>query len=282
MHNGDTRSSAVEALRRAQPRGTDQAPILEVERLSLAFGGVAALRDVTVSIASGTISSIIGPNGSGKTTLFNCISRIYQPDRGRIRFKGRDLLALRPHQVAARGIGRTFQNPELFSRMTTLENLLLGRHLHVGTGLLGAAARSRRAVREEVTHRRQVERIIEFLGLQAARHRPVAGLPYGTRKLVEIGRALALEPELLLLDEPSAGMSADEKGDLALWIEDIRDELGITVLLVEHDMGLVMRISDTVVALNDGEKIAEGPPEAIQRHPEVLRAYLGDREPVAC
>ena len=233
------------------------------------------MKGVGLAIKRGTISSIIGPNGAGKTTLMNCISRIYQPDRGQIFFKGTDLLKLRPHQVATHGIARTFQNPELFSRMTTLDNLLLGRHCRMNVDLLGAAAFSPRTIREELHHRERVERVIEFLELQSARDQIVANLPYGTRKLVELGRALAMEPELLLLDEPSAGMSTEEKQDLRSWIEDIRDELGITILLVEHDMSLVMTISETVIALNYGEKIAEGPPELIMEHPEVLKAYLG-------
>ena len=251
---------------------------LQVEDLSLQFGGVVALKGVSLTIKQGTISSIVGPNGAGKTTLMNCISRHYRPDSGRISFRGVDLLTLRPHQVATLGIARTFQNPELFSRMTTLDNLLLGRHCRIKTDLLGAAVFSPWTVREELRHREQVERVIEFLELQSARHQVVANLPYGTRKLVELGRALAMEPELLLLDEPSAGMSPEEKQDLQSWIEDIRDELGVTVLLVEHDMGLVMRISETVFALNYGEKIAEGPPDVILEHPEVQKAYLGTEE----
>ena len=256
----------------------DGRPLLQVEDLSLQFGGVVALKGVSFSIERGTITSIIGPNGAGKTTIFNCISGLYRPDRGRIVFKGQDLLKLRPHHVATHGIGRTFQNPELFSRMTTLENLLLGRHRHMKTGLLGAAASFPSAVREELRHREPVERIIAFLELQSTRDQLVAALPYGTRKLVELGRALALEPELLLLDEPSAGMSAEEKQDLKLWILDIRDELGITICLVEHDMSLVMEISDTVLVLSNGETIAMGPPEEIQANPEVLRVYLGEEQ----
>ena len=256
----------------------DPSTFLQVEDLSLQFGGVVALKGVSLTIKQGTISSIVGPNGAGKTTLMNCISRLYRPDSGRISFRGADLLTLRPHQVATLGIARTFQNPELFSRMTTLDNLLLGRHCRIKTDLLGAAVFSPWTVREELRHREQVERVIEFLELQSARHQVVANLPYGTRKLVELGRALAMEPELLLLDEPSAGMSPEEKQDLQSWIEDIRDELGVTVLLVEHDMGLVMRISETVFALNYGEKIAEGSPDVILEHPEVQKAYLGTED----
>lgn len=268
-------SSALNAL------GLGDQPFLHVEGLSVQFGGVIALNSVSFAIRQGTISSIIGPNGAGKTTIFNCISRIYQPDRGCILFKGQDLLTLRPHQIAARGIARTFQNPELFSRMTTLDNLLLGGHIQMRKGLLGAATHSPGTIREETLQRERVEQIIEFLELQSVRDQIVGTLPYGTRKLIEVGRALALEPELLLLDEPSAGMNAEEKQDLRLWIEDIRDELGVTILLVEHDMSLVMRISDLVLAMNDGRKIAEGPPEEIQKHPEVIKAYLGVDEPSA-
>ena len=258
--------------------GGIDSPLLEVGNLSLRFGGVAALKGVSFSIRRGTISSIIGPNGAGKTTIFNCISRLYRPDLGRISFKGWDLLKLRPHQVATHGIARTFQNPELFSHTTTLDNLLLGRHCHMNIGLLGAVTFSPWTVREELRHREAVERIIEFLGLQPTRDQLVATLPYGTRKLVELGRALALEPELLLLDEPSAGMSAEEKRELKLRIQDTREEMGITILLVEHDMSLVMGISDTVLVLNHGEAIASGPPAEIRGNPEVLRAYLGKEE----
>jgi branched-chain amino acid transport system ATP-binding protein len=242
----------------------DPSILLQVENLSLRFGGVVALNGVSFAIKRGTISSIIGPNGAGKTTLINCISRLYQPDSGRIFFKGADLLALRAYQVAALGIARTFQNPELFSRMTTLDNLMLGRHCRMKTDFLGAAVFSPGTARQELRHREQVERVIEFLELQSARDQVVADLPYGTRKLVELARALAMEPALLLLDEPSAGMSPEERKELRLWIEDIRDELGATILLVEHDMGLVMRVSERVIALNYGQKIAEGSPEMIQ------------------
>ncbi len=256
-------------------------PFLQVEGLSLQFGGVVALKGVSFSIEQGTISSIIGPNGAGKTTIFNCISRFHRPAAGRILYKGQDLLKLRSHQVAVHRIARTFQNLELFSLMTTLDNLLLGRHYHMKIGLLGAAAFSPWTTREELRHREAVERIIEFLGLQSARDQLVATLPYGTRKLVELGRALALEPELLLLDEPSAGMSVEEKQELKLWIQDIWEELGITILLVEHEMSLVMAISDTVLVLNHGEVIAAGRPEEIVTNSEMHRAYLGKEEATA-
>jgi branched-chain amino acid transport system ATP-binding protein len=239
---------------------------------------------VAFRVERGAIFSIIGPNGAGKTTIFNCISGLYKPNGGSILFKGEDMVGLRPHQIAAKGIARTFQNIELFSRMTTMENLMLGRHIHMRTGIWSGATffrRNSRAAREEIAHRERVERIIDLLDLQSARNQFVGGLPYGVQKLVELGRALALEPELLLLDEPSAGMNSEEKQDLIFWIKDIQDELGVTILLIEHDMKMVMDISDRILAINFGEPITEGAPEEVQKHPEVLKAYLGEDEFVA-
>ncbi len=253
--------------------------ILKVEDLSISFGGLKALSGVSFSVEKGEIYSVIGPNGAGKTTVFNCISGIYKPNEGEIRFKDQDITPFKPHQVAQIGIARTFQNIELFSRMTTMDNLMLGRHTKIKTGLWAGAtfltSRSR-AAREEIRQRERVEDIIDFLELQAARNQMVMNLPYGKQKLVELARALALEPEVLLLDEPSAGMNLEEKEDLIFSIRDIRDDYGITVLLVEHDMNLVMGISDRVLALNYGQVIAEGSPVDVQKHPEVLKAYLGD------
>jgi branched-chain amino acid transport system ATP-binding protein len=249
--------------------------------LTIRFGGLVALDRVTLNVEAGTIFSIIGPNGAGKTTIFNCISGLYKPDSGKIFFKGEDITGLKPYRVAQKGIARTFQNIELFSRMTTMENLMLGRHIHMKTGVWSGATFFRRgsmAAQEEVKHRGQVERIIDLLDLQSARNQFVGGLPYGTQKLVELGRALALEPELLLLDEPSAGMNSEEKQDLIFWIKDIQDELGVTILLIEHDMKMVMDISDRILAINFGKPITEGIPEQVQRHPEVLKAYLGEDE----
>lgn len=251
----------------------------QVDNLSLSFGGLNALDGVSFEVEKGAIYSIIGPNGAGKTTIFNCINRIYRPDSGSIIFKGKDLLKLRPDQIAKAGIARTFQNIELFSHMSTMDNLLLGRHCRMKTGIWSGATFFRRrskAAREEIENREQVERIIDFLDLQSARDQFVINLPFGTQKLVELGRALALEPELLLLDEPSAGMNMEERQDLIIWIRDIREDFGITIVLVEHDMSLIMDISDTILALNYGKKIAEGQPEQIQNHPEVLKAYLGE------
>jgi branched-chain amino acid transport system ATP-binding protein len=250
-----------------------------IENLTISFGGLRAVDKVNINIEAGVIFSIIGPNGAGKTTIFNCISGLYKPDKGTIFFKGENIVGLKPHRIAKKGIARTFQNIELFSRMTVMENLMLGRHIHMKTGIWTGATfyrRGSRAALEEIKHRERVEKIIDLLDLQAARNQFVGGLPYGTQKLVELGRALALEPALLLLDEPSAGMNSEEKQDLIFWVKDIQDELGVTILLIEHDMKMVMDISDRILAINFGKPITEGRPEEIQKHPEVLKAYLGE------
>jgi len=252
-----------------------------MENIIIRFGGLTAVDRVQFKVDRGAIFSIIGPNGAGKTTLFNCISGLYKPNSGRILFKGEDITGLKPHRIARKGIARTFQNIELFSRMTTMENLMLGRHIHMKTNVWTGATffrRGSRAAKEEIAHRERVEQIIDLLDLQSARNQFVGGLPYGTQKLIELGRALALEPELLLLDEPSAGMNSEEKQDLIFWIKDIQDELGVTILLIEHDMKMVMDISDRILAINFGRPIVEGLPEEVQKHPEVLKAYLGEDE----
>ena len=252
-----------------------------VDRLTISFGGLRAVDRVGFNVKPGTIFSIIGPNGAGKTTIFNCVSGLYKPDVGAIIFKGEEITGLKPHKVAQKGIARTFQNIELFSRMTVMENLMLGRHIHMKTGVWRGATFYRRdckAAKEEIEHRERVEKIIDLLDLQSARNQFVGALPYGTQKLVELGRALALEPELLLLDEPSAGMNSEEKQDLIFWIKDIQDELGVTILLIEHDMKMVMDISDRVLAINFGKPITEDVPDGVQKHPEVLKAYLGEDE----
>ena len=251
----------------------------EVKNLSISFGGLAALDDISFKVQQGEIYAIIGPNGAGKTTLFNCINGIYSPGGGQITFKGRNLRGKKPDKIAKLGIARTFQNIELFNNMNTMENIMLGRHLYMKTGLFRGAflwGKHSFAGREEVAHRNKVEEIIDFLDLQSARNKFVGGLPYGTQKQIELARALALEPKLLLLDEPCAGMNSEEKQDMIFWVKDIQDELGITILLIEHDMNMVMDISDRILVLNFGKTITEGTPQEVQKHPEVLKAYLGE------
>jgi len=251
----------------------------KIDNLSISFGGIKALGNISFEIKKGEIFAIIGPNGAGKTTLFNCINGIYPADSGQIRFNGKDIQGKKPDHIAGLGIARTFQNIELFSNMNTMENIMLGRHLFIKTGLFrGIFMWGRRsfAGREEIDQRRKVEEIIDLLDLQSVRNKPVGGLPYGTQKQVELGRALALEPELLLLDEPCAGMNSEEKQDMIFWIKDIQDELGITILLIEHDMSMVMDISDRIMAINFGRLITKGSPAEIAKHPEVLKAYLGE------
>jgi branched-chain amino acid transport system ATP-binding protein len=251
---------------------------LNVNNLSLSFGGLKALKAVSFQVGKGELLSLIGPNGAGKTTVFNCINGIYKPDGGSIRFNDQELIGMKPDRVARLGIARTFQNIELFAQMTALDNLLLGRHLHIRYGLFSGALFGPRVMREEMEHRRRVEEIMDLLDLQFAREQMVGGLPYGIQKLVEIGRALALEPEVLLLDEPFAGMNSEEKLDMVFRLSDIRAEFGATILLVEHDMATVMNISDRVLAMNEGRVIACGKPGEVQKHPEVLVAYLGEQE----
>lgn len=242
----------------------------------MTFGGITALADIQLQVIPGALISVIGPNGAGKTTLFNCICGLYRPDRGTIRFTGEDLAGLKPDGIARRGIARTFQNIELFLRMTVIENLLLGRHLHFRAGFFDAAAGTPLWRREEIRHREVAERILDFLDLQAVRDRRVGDLPLGRQRLVELARALATEPKLLLLDEPSSGMTAEEKDDLVFRIRDIREEMGVTVMLVEHDLKLVMGISDWITVLDHGLKIAQGTAVEVQADPDVIKAYLGE------
>jgi branched-chain amino acid transport system ATP-binding protein len=253
--------------------------ILQVEQLSKSFGGLKAVDGVTFSVREGEVYTIIGPNGAGKTTIFNLVSLLFAPTSGRIVFQGEDLTKLPPDRVAGRGIGRTFQNIELFEHATVLQNLLIGRHARAQTGLLAEMLFLPSVRRREVEHRRRVEEVIDFLDLQRYRDSMVGGLAYGVRKVVELARALCAEPTLLLLDEPSSGLNVEETEDMAFWIEDIRKELGITVLMVEHDMSLVSRVSDRVLAVNQGRVLAEGTSADVQAHPDVIAAYLGEPSP---
>jgi len=253
----------------------------KVQNLSISFGGIEALADISFEVKQGEIYAIIGPNGAGKTTLFNCVNGIYHPNRGTIVFKDREIQGRRPDQVAKLRIARTFQNIELFSHMSTMENLMLGRHIFLKTGLFRGAflwGKKSFAGKEEVAHRRKVEEIIDLLDLQSVRNKFVGALPYGIQKQVELGRALALEPEFLLLDEPCAGMNSEEKQDMIFWIKDIQDTLGVTILLIEHDMKMVMDISERILVINFGRIITEGPPESVQQNPDVLKAYLGEED----
>ena len=245
------------------------------EDLAINFGGIKAVDGVTFDVEPGQVFTIIGPNGAGKTTIFNLVSRIYDATQGRLVFCDEDITRARPHEVARRGIARTFQNIELFEHATVLQNLLLGRHAHRRSRFVEELLFLPRVRAQELEHRAAVEKVIDFLDLQAARDSLVVNLPYGVRKVVEMGRALCTEPKLLLLDEPSSGLSVEETEDMAFWIQDIRTLLGITVLMVEHDMSLVSAVSDRVLALNYGRPLALGTAREVQDHPDVIKAYLG-------
>ena len=255
--------------------------LLKVDNLHMGFGGVKALQGVSLEVQRGEIFSVIGPNGAGKTVLLNCINGLYRPQQGRIAFAGKDMTGLRPHQRARLGIARTFQKIELFSGMTVLDNIRLGRHIHMRSGLLRSALYLGWAAREEIEHREVIERdIVDFLEINHIRDKVVGMLPYGLQKRVELARALALNPRLILLDEPMAGLNLEEVEDMARFILDINEDSRwrVTCILVEHDMGVVMDISRRVAVLNFGEKLAEGEPAEVQANPQVVQAYLGEAE----
>ncbi len=248
---------------------------ISVENVSLSFGGIMALNDIGFEAREGEILAIIGPNGAGKTSLLNCLNNFYHPDRGKILFNGRDLTKLSPYRIARLGVARTFQHTALYTGLSALDNLMAARHIHMRAGMLDCLLYYGRARREDIAHRQVVEEIIDFLGMEHIRKTVVGALPHGLRKRVDLGRALAMEPKLLLLDEPMTGMNLEEKEDMARFILDIHDRRGVTILLIEHDMGLVMDIADRVIVLDFGTKIAEGAPDEIQRNQAVINAYLG-------
>ena len=249
--------------------------LLELDNVTLRFGGVVAVNKVSFSVEEGEVFALVGPNGAGKSTIFNLISRIYDPAEGDIRFQGKSILSRQPHEIASLGIARTFQNIELFEQATVLQNLLVGRHRHRRSSFVTELLFTPSVRSEERRHREAVEKVIDFLDLQAYREKYIAGLPYGVRKVVEMGRALALEPKLLLLDEPASGLSVEETQDVAYWVEDIKKQMGITVLMVEHDMHLVSAVSDRVLALADGQMLSIGTAHEVQNDPKVIEAYIG-------
>ena len=249
--------------------------LFRADDIAIRFGGIRAVDAVTFDVEQGEVFSIIGPNGAGKTTIFNLISRIYNPTSGRLFFQDKDITEVPPYSIASLGIARTFQNIELFANATLLQNLLIGRHCHSTVGIMSQLAFLPAVRREELLHREKAEEVIAFLGLERYRDTLIANLPYGVRKVVELGRALCIEPKLLLLDEPSSGLNVEETEGMGFWIEDIKKDLGITVIMVEHDMNLVRMVSDRVMALNYGRVLALGTPDEVQNHPEVVRAYIG-------
>jgi branched-chain amino acid transport system ATP-binding protein len=273
-----TLAEALPGCREGLP---EAGPVLSFDDVHLGFAGVKALQGVSLEVARGELFAVIGPNGAGKTSLFNCLSGLYRPQQGSIRFLGRDVTRVRPPAIAAAGVARMFQNIALFENLTVLDNLMLGRHLHVRYGTLAALVWKGPAKRDEIRNRKVVEEIVEFLEIEPYRNMPVGALPYGVKKRVDLGRAIAMEPKLLLLDEPVAGMNAEETEDMARFIVDIRRELDISMVLVEHDMGFVMDLADRILVLDFGVPVTTGTPAEVQRDPNVIRAYLGEEHAVA-
>ena len=264
------------AIEPEPPPAPGAPPVLQVDSIALSFGGTKAIQNVSFDVAEGELFAVIGPNGAGKTSIFNCISGVYRPQEGSIKLRGDELVGQRPEDIAKLGVARMFQNIELFDNLTVLDNLMLGRGNHMSYSIASAFLFSRKAREAEVANRAVVEEIIDFLDIESHRSFPVGMLPYGVKKRVELGRALAMQPHLLLLDEPVAGMNVEETEDMARFILDIRAELGISMILVEHDMGLVMDLADRVLVLDFGQRIALGTPEQVQSDPAVIKAYLGE------
>jgi branched-chain amino acid transport system ATP-binding protein len=263
----------------ADRAGAAAPALIEARNLSISFGGIRAVDDVTFSVAKGEIFAIVGPNGAGKSTIFNLISRIYEPTAGRLLFEGEDITNVAPHTIAGRGIARTFQNIELFEHATVLDNLLIGRHCRARPNVIAELFFTPAVRREELRHREAVEEVIDFLDLANYRDQRISGLPYGVRKVVELARALCAEPKVLLLDEPASGLNTEETEEVAFWIDDIKNDLGITVIMIEHDMSLVSAVSGRVLALNNGRTLALGTPAEVQSNPAVVEAYLGGEAP---
>ncbi|MBN2568843.1 MAG: ABC transporter ATP-binding protein [Deltaproteobacteria bacterium] len=249
----------------------------KADNLSIHFGGVKAVQDVTFEVKKGEVYAIVGPNGAGKTTVFNILSRLYEPSAGKVVFEGRNITNVPAHKISQLGVARTFQNIELFEHATVLHNLLIGRYIHRTSNIFSQLLFFPSVRNEEIEHRRKVEEVIDFLDLQHYRDQLIEGLPYGVRKIVELGRALCTDPKLLLLDEPTSGLNVEESEDMTFWIEDINKLLGITVIMIEHNMSVVTQVSDRVLALNEGMVLAEGTPGDILRSPEVIEAYLGEQ-----
>jgi branched-chain amino acid transport system ATP-binding protein len=266
-----TSEPASSAAREAAPAS----PLFEAQDISISFGGIRAVDGVSFDVKEGEIFAIVGPNGAGKSTIFNLISRIYEPTGGRLMFQGTDITNVPPHTIAGRGIARTFQNIELFEHATVLDNLLIGRHCRSRPNIFAELLFTSSVRQEELRHRTAVEEIIDFLDLANYREQRISGLPYGVRKVVELARALCAEPKLLLLDEPASGLNTEETEEVAFWIEDIKNDLGVTVIMIEHDMSLVSAVSNRVLALNNGRTLALGTPSEVQSNPAVIEAYLG-------